>query len=949
MKSLVVRSLFVAFSTLVLIPLAGESLGAVSHASASSSSNVSSPLLVAASTTSPSETGTLRGTIRNPEGHVLRGAAVRVPSLNRSVSTDDRGEFRLDRLPSGEHELVVTYLGYGELRRTVEVQSGQTKLLDLELQISAITLEGVQVTVSERYTQSDALNEQRTAASIRNIVSREQMERFPDAHVPDAIRRIPGVAVSLDRGEPSGIYIRGLNPSMATVEIDGQRVPSTSNTGRAASLGGINAEMIESLELVKAVTPDMDADATAGAIRLRSRRPASSSLQGNLATDYQTLTGEPGYRGSLSYANRIGATSFVLGANYSEQDHTNDDIQYTWRNESFDHGEERVLNRLRVSVYPERRVRYGLDGRLEHRLADHSIVFLRGLTSWHSQQAERHRYQVELRRGTFLSPTEAVGARSERQAREYERNRNIYSLTAGAEHQIGNLQMDYALGWSRSVRHEPFRDYLAFRHRDGVDARFIRNDRLLPQLEFMNGTSVHRPEEFGLRYFETRPDFMRDNELSAQLDFELPFDLGANSGALRFGGKWADKDRMRDYPRVRYEDMDLPFTLADLNAGSPYGRGIAGGRYDLGEVVDWGEARAWVRDNLDLMASRAERTHGYDVDDYTAGESVVGGYLMGTLDVGSIRFIGGTRYESTRLNYLGNQVIYDDSGNYQETVEAQSSQSYGDLFPMLNARWEFSPDTRLQASWSNTIIRPSFISIAPYEVLDFEDEAIRRGNPALPPARSMNLDLMMDHYVQSVGFLSAGVFMKRITEFPFTFRATIDDPGSQFDGFDLREPAAGDAATAYGVEMAWQQQLTFLPGHWSGLGIQANYTWTGSSTDFGDPAYDERNLPLPRQVPHIANLGLSYDRGGFSGNASWNYQGTQLHSVMSDAENDRWIDARYQVDLSVTQQLRDGLRLLFEVNNLTGQDQLRYRGSPDFPDRYNIYGTRLQTGLRWSF
>ncbi len=895
------------------------------------------------------ENGVLTGIVSNRAGHVLRGAAVRIPALNRSASTDDRGQYRIDRLPAGEHELVVSYLGYGEVRRTVQIESGVTRTLNLEMEVQAIALDEVQVQVSERYTQSDAMNEQRTAPSMRNIVSREQMERFPDAHVPDAIRRLPGVAVSLDRGEPSGIYVRGLNPSMTTVEIDGQRVPSTSNTGRGASLGGINAEMIESLELIKAVTPDMDADATAGAIRLRSRRPARSSLQGNLNTDYQTLTGEPGYRGSLSYANRVGATSFVLGANYSEQDHTNDDIQYTWRNETFDHGDERILNRLRVSVYPERRVRYGLDGRLEHRLADHSIFFVRGLSSWHSQRAERHRYQVELRRGTYTSPTSAIGARAERQSREYERNRNIYSLTTGAEHQLSNLTVDYALGWSRSIRHEPYRDYLAFRHRDGVDARFIRDDRLLPGLEFLNGTTVDRPGEFGLRYFETRPDFMRDNELTAQLDLELPFDLGSNSGSLRFGGKWADKDRVRDYPRVRFEDMDLPFTLADMNAGAPYDRRIADGRYDLGEIVNWNDARAWVNENRDLMASRAERTHGYDVDDYNAGESVMGGYFMGTLDIGPVRFIGGARYENTRLNYLGNQVIYDDDGDYQETVEARASQNYGDLFPMLNARWELRDNSRLQASWSNTIIRPSFISIAPYEVLDFEDESIRRGNPELPPARSTNFDLMLDHYFQSVGFLSAGVFMKRFVDFPFTFRTTIDDPGSQFDGFDFREPAAGDAATAYGFEVAWQQQLQFLPSHWRGLGIQANYTWTGSSTDFGDPAYDERNLPLPRQVPHIANLGMTYDLAGFSGTVSWNYQGTQLHSVQSDADNDRWIASRYQVDISASQQLRSGLRLIAEVNNLTGQDQLRYRGSEAFPDRYNIYGTRLQTGIRWSF
>jgi len=80
-----------------------------------------------------------------------------------------------------------------------------------------------------------------------------------------------------------------------------------------------------------------------------------------------------------------------------------------------------------------------------------------------------------------------------------------------------------------------------------------------------------------------------------------------------------------------------------------------------------------------------------------------------------------------------------------------------------------------------------------------------------------------------------------------------------------------------------------------------------------------------------------------------NQQGTQLYSVESDAENDRWLASWYQVGISASQRLRSGLRLIAEVNNLTGQDQFRSRGTEDFPDRCNIHGTRLQTGVRWSF
>jgi len=173
--------------------------------------------------------------------------------------------------------------------------------------------------------------------------------------------------------------------------------------------------------------------------------------------------------------------------------------------------------------------------------------------------------------------------------------------------------------------------------------------------------------------------------------------------------------------------------------------------------------------------------------------------------------------------------------------------------------------------------------------------------------------------------------------------------GSGEDGFELREPAAGDGARIYGLELTGQQQLSFLPGPWSGLGLLANYTWTGSTTEFGDAAFDERNLLLPRLVPHIGNVALTFDRGGFAGALSWNYQGTQLYSVGGSAETDRWLQDRYQIDLSASQQLPMGTRLYAEVNNLTGSNQLRYNDTVAFPDRYNIYGFRVLTGLRWNF
>ena len=73
-----------------------------------------------------------------------------------------------------------------------------------------------------------------------------------------------------------------------------------------------------------------------------------------------------------------------------------------------------------------------------------------------------------------------------------------------------------------------------------------------------------------------------------------------------------------------------------------------------------------------------------------------------------------------------------------------------------------------------------------------------------------------------------------------------------------RKPRNGASADLWGVEIAWQQRMTFLPGLLSGVGVFANYPYTTSNAELRGVT---REVPLPRQIPHVLNAALSWDRG----------------------------------------------------------------------------------------
>ena len=183
-------------------------------------------------------------------GDFLPGANVVVEGTNFGASSDRSGSYTITGLADGDYTLTVSYIGYSDYSAQVTV-AGENVTNDIQLSVSYINMEAVNVSGLAQ-GQVKALNQQRSAGNIKNVVSSDMIEQFPDQNVADAIQRLPGVALETDHGEGRYVQIRGAEAQLNTTTLNGIRIPSPEDTERKVSLDVIPSFLLGGIELAKA-------------------------------------------------------------------------------------------------------------------------------------------------------------------------------------------------------------------------------------------------------------------------------------------------------------------------------------------------------------------------------------------------------------------------------------------------------------------------------------------------------------------------------------------------------------------------------------------------------------------------------------------------------------------------------------------------------------------------
>jgi TonB-dependent receptor len=869
--------------------------------------------------------GTIDGTVLDAErGEPLPGAKVVVEGTVLTTATDRDGRFRL-ATPPGRQVLTISYLGWQEQRVEVDVAADQTLSREIRLlgddyiveETVTVTAEGI------RDAQARALNQQRTAPNITNVVSADQIGQFPDTNAVEAVQRIPGLSIQRDQGEGRYIIVRGTEPRLNSLMINGERVPSPDAELRQVAADVIPADLLEKIEVSKALTPDMDADAIGGAVNLVMKQaPNEPVMLFTAATGYNALNEDFAQgQGAFTWGQRMADRKLgvVVSGSTLNTNRGSDNFE-----PEYDEGD---LDTLEIRDYRINRKRSGLNLAMDYRASASSNYYLRGVYNYFSDQEYRRQLVNVVSDGEL-----------ERNLKDRFESERIGQVSVGGDHLLGSgWLIDYHFTGSYAENDRPDEIISVFKQEEvefapNVGADFIDPDNI--QANPLN-------EDFASFTFdeqEFNDDFNRDRDFVAAANLRVPLRATEGfAGFLKVGGKYRDKNNRQDTNQTLFgseDDVRLE-DVADLETEADF----FDGRYRPGFFALATTARGFRAQ----PGFEGEFNHESDAGDFDASENVAALYGMAELHIGPrLMLLPGIRYERTSTEYTGFEAVFDEDGEYASTNRLSGSDDYGQVLPMFHARYGLTPNSNLRAAVTRTLARPNYFDIAPYQLVFSEDDEIERGNPALEPTTAWNVDILGEHYLQSVGVIQAGFFYKNLTDniFPFTFEEDRDGRS-----FRVVQPQNGESGSLRGVELALQSPLRFLPSPFDGLGVYANYTFTDSSATFPGG----REATLPGQSRHVGNLSVWYEKFGLMARASVNFHGSYIDQVGESAAEDVYYDDHSQVDFSVSQQITRQVRVFADFVNLSNAPLRYYEGVADRPIQEEYYRWWSTFGVKVSF
>ncbi|MCU0234664.1 MAG: TonB-dependent receptor [Thermoanaerobaculales bacterium] len=865
-------------------------------------------LVMAAGGSAAAATGTVTGTVVGPDGGPVPGANVSVVGTRVETTTDRLGRYRLAPVPAGEREIEVRHLGFADRTLAVTVSEGGTATGNLALELApfagSVTVEGSPILSG----QAQALSEQKNAPNIVNVVSSEQIEIFPDTNAAEATQRVPGLFIQRDQGEGRYVQIRGTAADLNRTQIDGEVIPAPESGVRQVALDVVPADLLETMVVSKALTPDQDADAIGGIVNLEFKdAPADQVLNANLGGYYGDLRDGGGVQAGATWGGRFadGDVGLLLSASYT-------DIERNTENFEADSWEDGAPLEFETRDYNVTRERKGFVGALDWRATDASVYRFKGIFNEFGDQEYRRRVVSNLEDGEL-----------ERELKDREEVQQIWTTYFEGENAFDGSLLSYKLSYAHAEEAEPKANYPVFVQEDVEFAPAFAGGWFQPNA--LN-------EDFGEYLFdelETNDNSTEENIITARVDFQQAFDSGLWKAGLKFRGG----EKSNDTEVFVYEsEEDLVFS--DFIDPGYHEGSIVQNQYISGPAVD-PDAVAAI---LGLPGVEGEKNLEEDLADFDATEDIYAAYAMTELYLSdTVLLLPGIRYEYSDVSYEAFEFDADE----ETLTPVAGGNSYGEILPNAHLRVQLDQRSNLRAAITRSLARPNYEDVVPRSLIIREDNEIERGNAGLDPTTAWNLDLMYERFFTTVGVVSAGVFYKDLQDYIFvsTFEEIRGD-----EVWEVTQPLNGDAATLWGLELAYQNQFRKAPGFLSGFGIFLNYTWTDSEATI--PGRDG-DSPLPGQPEEVGNIALSYEKGFFSGILSYNIQGEWLEAVGGDAGEDEWVDERSQLDVQAQVRLTDQLSVFAQVYNLTDEGYRRYVGTADQPLQEEYYSWWGLLGLKF--
>ena len=899
----------------------------------------------------------------------MPGATLRFKDGSRYTISNQTGDYEFLNIPAGNYEIEVIYLGYQTQSQTVTVEARKTTVANFTVASSSENLAEVVIVGDRLRGQARALNQQKNNQNITNVISSDQVGRFPDANIGDAIKRVPGVTMQNDQGEARNIIIRGLAPSLNSVTLNGDRIPSAEGDNRNVQMDLIPSDMIATIEVNKTLTPDMDADAIGGSVNLITRAaPNGERISATLAGGYGPIREKAIYTGGLVYGNRYldSKLGMVVSASYNNNDYGSDNVEAVWVQDDFGNT---YVEESDIRKYDVQRIRRSASVALDYKFNENNIVYANAMYNWRDDRENRFRTTYDdiepIYAGETITGFNGRVTRETKGGIDNNRNKSrrledqrVQNYSLKGEHLLSpKLDMDWQVNYATAREFRPGERYIEFQQ-EGLDFTQNLSD---PKRPFI-GTSGEDLAAFEQSALTENRDNTEESEFGAKLNFRFPFSAVPNQkGRIRTGLRVRIKDKSRDNIFYSYEPVDGAPTLADVPTSFYGGQGFnPGSKYVPGTFASADYLGGLNLGNPALFESELDPSEFLAVN-YKAKENIYAGYIRWDQDITSkLSMIVGFRIENTHIDYTGNRVLDEE----ELEGEINNTNSYTNVLPNLSFKYNATEDMVLRLAFTTALARPDYYALAPYVNNVAADSEIIAGNPNLEAAYSHNFDFMAENYFKSVGLVSAGAFYKRINDFIYNYsnnQYTTADFTADFPGQANPVPAGenwtflqarnGENVDVYGFEVAFQRQLDFLPGFLKHFGIYTNYTFTESKAKgiTNEDGEERKDVSLPGTAPHMFNGSLFWDNNKFSARVSMNFASDYLDELGSDSFQDSYYDKQLFLDANASYKVTKNIRIFAEANNLTNQPLRYYQGISSRTKQVEFYQPRFNLGLKFDF
>ena len=913
---------------------------------------------MAAEETLENNSGLVTGQITDAEKQILPGASIIVEGMHAGVTSDINGFYTIANLKPGTYTLKVSYVGYSPKEMTVTIANGKVLTRDVVLDEGA-ELKEVEV-LGAFSGQRKAFQMQKAAMGVTNVVSADQVGKFPDSNIGDALKRINGINVQYDQGEARFGQVRGTSADLTSVTVNGNRLPSAEGDTRNVQLDLIPADMIQTIEVNKVVTSDMDGDAIGGEVNLVTKStPSHRILNFTAGTGYTWISEKPQFNLGATWGQRFFNDKFGVMASASYQyapgGSDNTEFEYVEKDGKV------VLNEAQVRQYYVTRERQSYSLGLDYRFSPLHKISFKGI--YNRRNDWENRYRISYKKLASDPSSQSVviqtkaGSDNNKDAR-LERQQTM-DFTLDGEHQFGRLNVDWASSFSRATEDRPNERYIGWKLKgsDDLDFGAAMEDAGKEQPYCSLAIPSFDEGKWKLDEFTNSDQSISENEIKERINFSLPLVSGKFGNTLRFGYKYTNKHKKRNTEYYDYTDAADKYLSDWKDNLSTQVRSsfMPGSQYPIGtQFVSKG-----YLGNMDFDKADGQELLEEEAGNYKATEQIHAAYLRLDQRLGAkLTATAGLRMESTRLKTSGVNYMVDEEEEESLTPTGEFRNNYTNWLPSLLLKYTPDDNSNVRFSITKTISRPKYSALVANKSFNLADQEATIGDPNIKPTEAWNFDLSADYYFKSIGMVSLGLFYKDIKNVNVETLGyyTGEELGLAGNGelFEVTQNMNAYDARVFGVEVAWQRDFGFIAPELRCLGFYGNYTYTHSTTRNYNPRLgieDGDDVKMAGSPEHTANASLYFEKNGVNVRLSYNFASDFIDMMNTGSrELDRYYDKVNYLDLnaSYTWGKNTKFTVYAEANNLLNQPLRYYQGESKRTMQVEYYGVKVNAGIKIS-